>query len=43
MYIDETVIAGLLVLAGTIAVGGYVIYYALHDIKVKEREKRKAH
>ena len=43
MYIDETVIAGLLVVAGTIAVGGYVIYYALHDMKIKARQKQKAH
>lgn len=43
MYIDDTVIAGLLVIASTIAVGGYVLYFVLHDIKVKAREKQKAH
>ena len=43
MYVDDTVIAGLLALISSIAVGGYVLYYMLHDIKVKTRHKQKAH
>ena len=43
MYIDDTVIAGMLAIASTIAVGGYVLYYMIHDIKVKTHNKHKAH
>ncbi len=43
MYIDDTVIAGLLAVLGTIAVGGYVLYYMVHDIKMKTKNKAKAH
>jgi hypothetical protein len=39
MYIDETVIAGLLAVLGTLGVGGYVLYYMLHDIKMKTKGK----
>jgi len=43
MYMDDTVIAGLLVVASTIAVGGYVLYYVIHDFRVKSRQQHKAH
>lgn len=43
MNIDDVVIAAFLTVAGTIAVGGYVIYYWLHDMKMKRQEKSKAH
>ncbi len=39
MYIDETVVAGLLALLSSLAVGSYVLYYMLHDIKMKTRGK----
>lgn len=39
MYIDEHVIAGLLALLGSLAVGGYVLYYMLHDMKMKTKGK----
>lgn len=43
MYIDDVVIAAILTVTGTIAVGSYVIYYWLHDIKMKRQGKTKAH
>lgn len=39
MYVDDTVIAGLLAVISTIAVGGYVLYYMVHDIKMKTKGK----
>ena len=39
MYVDDTIIAGLLAVAGTLAVGGYVLYYVWHDIKMKNKHK----
>ncbi len=39
MYVDETVVAGLLAVVGSLAVGGYVLYYMLHDIKMKTKGK----
>jgi hypothetical protein len=39
MYIDETVIAGLLAVLSSMAVGGYVLYYMLHDMKMKTKGK----
>lgn len=39
MYVDETVVAGLLAVLGTLAVGSYVLYYMLHDIKMKTKGK----
>ncbi len=43
MYFDEAVIAGMLAVLSSIAVGGYVLYYMLHDIKMKTKGKIKAH
>ncbi|HVK99840.1 MAG TPA: hypothetical protein VM553_08510 [Dongiaceae bacterium] len=43
MYIDEAVVAGILALLSSLGVGGYVLYYMLHDIKVKTGGKVKAH
>lgn len=43
MYMDETIIAGLLVIAGSIAVGGYVLYYAWHDLKHHPNKKQAKH
>lgn len=43
MYIDDTVVAGILAVAGTIAVGGYVLYYVIHDIRSKSRHSKSAH
>lgn len=39
MYIDETVVAGLLAVLSSLTVGGYVLYYMLHDIKMKTKGK----
>ena len=39
MYVDETVVAGLLAVLSSLAVGGYVLYYMLHDIKMKTKSK----
>lgn len=39
MYVDETVVAGLLAVLSSLAVGGYVLYYMLHDIKMKTKGK----
>lgn len=43
MYVDEAVIAGMLAVLSSIAVGGYVLYYMIHDIKMKTKGKVKAH
>ena len=43
MYVDEAVIAGMLAVLSSIAVGGYVLYYMIHDIKMKTKGKIKAH
>ena len=43
MYVDDVVIAAILTVVGTIAVGGYVIYYWQHDLRVKRQNKTKAH
>ncbi len=42
MYIDESVIAGLLAVASSIVVGGGVLYYMIHDIKMKTQAKQKS-
>ncbi len=39
MYVDEAVIAGMLAVLSSIAVGGYVLYYMIHDIKMKTKGK----
>jgi len=43
MYVDEAVIAGMLAIISTLAVGGYVLYFMLHDMKMKTKGKMKAH
>lgn len=43
MYVDEAVIAGVLALISSLAVGGYVLYFMLHDMKMKTKGKMKAH
>ena len=40
MYIDSTVVAAVLALASSIAVGAGVLYFMLHDIKVKTQNKQ---
>lgn len=43
MYFDDVVIAGFLAVAGTIAFGSYVLYFAFHEYKLKSGQKQKAH
>lgn len=38
MYIDETIVASLLVVAGTLAVLGGFVYFVVQDIKKSQNK-----